>query len=548
VLPTIQLPTIDTGPFHFGGQRGNATLRPATEPWDEWLTRYLPAFFSGDFAPHHVSFWQWVEGIERGERPAPFVAVWPRGGGKSTNAEAAVVRLAAKDARSYFWYVCETQDQADEHVANIAAILESPEIERRHPALSRRRLNKYGHSRGWRRNRLMAESGLVVDALGMDTARRGFKVEERRPDAMVFDDIDGELDTPATTEKKETVITKKLLPAGAPDLAVLVIQNLVTAHGIVARLSDGRAPFLANRVVSGPIPAIDGLITENVDGRDLIIQGRPTWDGQDVTICQSYVDDWGLPAFLAECQHDVYGGLSQIFQPAWWSLEDGRNRYDHTDKHYEFQVTARYLFVDTAFKDKSDNDESAIAVLDLLRDYRVTLRWMWHERILSAYLPDRITDVALQFRDKLHGIIIEDKGSGTTSIQTLRASSPAWIAQLIIPFEPKGAKEYRARNAAVWCPRDVVLFPYPHSALDSWYADFLDSELGQLFRFPNAPHDDMVDTLVMGILYLEHYLKLGWQKRTGQFTEPKTTSTQHTRVSRALQKQKKASNRVAGRS
>lgn len=544
MLPTIQLPAIDTGPFAFGRQGcGKSELRPATEPWDVWLIRYLPAHFSGEFSPHHTAFWQWIEDIERGRRPAPFVAIWPRGGGKSTNAEAAVVRLAAKDARSYVWFVCETQDQADEHVANIAAILESPEIEKRHPALSRRRLNKYGHSRGWRRNRLMTESGLVVDALGLDTARRGFKVEEQRPDMMVFDDIDGELDTPATTEKKETVITKKLLPAGAPDVAVVVIQNLVTAHGIVARLSDGRAPYLANRIVSGPIPAIDGLITENVNGRDMITAGAPTWVGQDETICQSYIDDWGLPAFLAECQHDVYSSAAQIFRPEWWSLTDGKNRYHHDEWERERLVLARYLFVDTAFKDKSHNDESAIAVLDLMHDYRVALRWMWHERIQSAYLPDKITDIAAMFRgdasqsaqSRLLGIIIEDKGSGTTSIQTLRASSPSWIANLIIPFMPHGTKEYRARNAAIWCPRAAVLLPYPHADLDEWYAAFLDDELGQLFRFPHAAHDDMVDTFVMGILYLEHYLKLGWQKRTGQFTEDrKGAPRQHDRVRRAM--------------
>lgn len=537
MLPTIQLPKIDTGPFAFGSpKRDGGSLRPATEPWDEWLTRYLPDYFGGDFADHHAAFWRWVEGIRRGERPSPFVAVWARGAGKSTNAEAAVVRLAAKDERSYCWYISATQDQADEHVANIASILESAEIERRHPALSRRRLNKYGHSRGWRRNRLMTESGLVVDALGLDTARRGFKVEERRPDLMVFDDIDGELDTAETSERKETVITKKLLPAGAPDVAVLVIQNLITANGIVARLSDGRATFLAGRTVSGPIAAVDGLITENRDGRDIIVAGEPTWAEQKLDICQSYIDDWGLPAFMAECQHDVYGGRGQIFLPEWWSLESGRNRYDYDAPENLLPVIARYLFVDTAFKDKRENDPSAIAVVDLTHDYRAALRWMWEMRIESAYLPDKITDVATRFNEdgKLRGIVVEDKGSGTTVIQTLRASLPQALAGLIVDFIPHGSKEYRAKNAAVWCPRDALLLPYPHGALDSWYAAFLDNDLGQLFRFPHAPHDDMVDTLVMGILYLEHFLKLGWQKRTGQVAQRPAGKARHSRVERAL--------------
>jgi hypothetical protein len=47
---------------------------------------------------------------------------------------------------------------------------------------------------------------------------------------MIFDDIDGELDTIETTDKKETIITKKLLPAGAKDCAILFVQNLSSPY------------------------------------------------------------------------------------------------------------------------------------------------------------------------------------------------------------------------------------------------------------------------------------------------------------------------------
>jgi hypothetical protein len=123
---------------------------------------------------------------------------------------------------------------------------------------------------------------------------------------MIFDDIDGELDSIETTDKKETIITKKLLPAGSKDCAILFVQNLVLATGIFGRLYDGSARYLANRIVSGPHPAIIDLKTENVNGRDTIIQGEATWEGQNLAICQAQIDEWGLPAFLAECQHDVY--------------------------------------------------------------------------------------------------------------------------------------------------------------------------------------------------------------------------------------------------
>jgi hypothetical protein len=47
---------------------------------------------------------------------------------------------------------------------------------------------------------------------------------------MIFDDIDGELDTIETTDKKETIITKKLLPAGSKDCAILIRSKPCTSY------------------------------------------------------------------------------------------------------------------------------------------------------------------------------------------------------------------------------------------------------------------------------------------------------------------------------
>lgn len=58
------------------------------------------------------------------------MGIWPRGGGKSTTAEAACVAVGARDVRGYALYISETQDQADKHVESVGAMLESPEFGR----------------------------------------------------------------------------------------------------------------------------------------------------------------------------------------------------------------------------------------------------------------------------------------------------------------------------------------------------------------------------------------------------------------------------------
>ena len=77
-------------------------------------------------------------------------------------------------------YVCASQDQADKHVASIAGLLEQAGVVRR--------LNKFGSPRAWRRNQLQCDNGFTVEALGLDTAARGIKVDEFRPDLIIFDE------------------------------------------------------------------------------------------------------------------------------------------------------------------------------------------------------------------------------------------------------------------------------------------------------------------------------------------------------------------------
>jgi hypothetical protein len=219
-------------------------------------------------------------------------------------------------------YVSATQQQADDHVANIASLLESSGVERHYPALAERSVGKYGSSRGWRRNRLRTAAGFTVDALGLDTAARGVKLDEARPDMIVLDDIDDATDSQETTRKKIISITQKLLPAGSVDAATLAVQNLVHHEGVFARLAgvaSEPADFLADRIVSGPHPALRGFAVEQGAGnRWLITAGEPTWDGQSRAICQKQVDDWGIRAFRAEAQHERTPPVGQAF-PEWSS-------------------------------------------------------------------------------------------------------------------------------------------------------------------------------------------------------------------------------------
>lgn len=345
--------------------------------WHTWLTTCLPTYCVHPFGEHHQRLWEWVWSIEAGKRPESLVAVFPRGGAKSTSAEMAVAALGARKARRYVLYVSETQEQADDHVANVAALLESAEVEHWYPELGRPAVNKQGKSKGWRRNRIRTAHGFVIDACGLDSAARGIKFEDQRPDMLVLDDIDGTHDTPATTAKKVSTVTKQLIPAGSSDMAICAVQNLIVPDGMFSQLIDGRAKFMARRTVIGPVPALEGMATEEDDeGRTVIVAGTPTWEGQNVETCQAMVDDMGISAFTSECQHEVEAPTGGIFDHVTWT---------YTTEAELPALVRTVVWVDPAVTDTDKSDANGIQVDSLGDDGRIYRRWSWMER--SSPLP-----------------------------------------------------------------------------------------------------------------------------------------------------------------
>lgn len=345
--------------------------QPVEADWRTWLTTIFPRHVGNAFAPYHAEFWDWAWGIQPDQRAAPFVGIWPRGFAKSTSVELACAMVAARQTRRYALYVCETQEQADDHVSNVAGLLETPAFAAFYPEAATRRVGKYGNSRGWRRNRLSTASGFTLDAIGLDTAARGVKMDEARPDLLILDDLDGPLDTAATTERKLTTLTHSLLPAGSDAPAALAVQNLVIADGIFGRLADGRADFLADRHVSGPHPAIRNLVTEQRDGRTVLVSGEPTWAAMDLATCQQMIDTEGITAFRVERQHETEAPPGGLFDHlsfrhcAWADVPD---------------LVRVVVWVDPAVTDTDQSDCHAIQADGVARNDDIYRLWSWEDR------------------------------------------------------------------------------------------------------------------------------------------------------------------------
>jgi hypothetical protein len=301
----------------------------------------IPDHMWKEGASFHRRFWEWLDSVGDGPVP-PYVAIWFRGSGKSTQAEMGVVTMGANQKRGYCLYLCRNQDRADDHVMNIGSMLESQAVQERWPQLATRAIGKYGSPKGWRRSRLITAGGLIVDALGLDTAVRGVKIEFRRPDMAVLDDIDDHRDTLNDIEKRLETLSRGLLPALTPNAVIIVAQNLVHPDGVVARVLDKRSDILSTGILDGPIPAVEGLLESD---RELPADGdggrvRAVWpEGFPLEACAEEISRIGMTAFRREMQHEVHSRENALFYNVKWI----RQTVDEIP-----ELTGREMWIDPA--------------------------------------------------------------------------------------------------------------------------------------------------------------------------------------------------------
>jgi hypothetical protein len=476
---------------------------PDTGPWADWLADLFPRFVTHDFAPHHAEFWDHVWAVRSGVLEEPGVYLWSRGHAKSTSAELAAVALAARNTRRYGLYVCRTQDQADDHVQNIAGLLESDAVADRYPHLAERLIGKHGNSKGWRVNRLRCSNGFTVDAVGLDTAARGVKLDEQRPDFIILDDIDDPEDSAETVAKNKRTITFGLLPAGTRDVFVLAVQNLIRRDGIFADLAGLEVPdetgrpvqgptFLQNRRLSGPIPALRGMEHATVDGKVVLTAGEPTWAGFDLADCQEQVTRFGFTAFRSECQHDATDPAGGLFDQLEY------RRCDEDDLPDMVRVA---VAVDPAVTDKDGSDAHGIQA-DGLGEDGIIYRLASIERRMTP-LTCLVAGLTLAFELQADAFVIEDDQGHDTWQSVYREAATlvraglesewerteydAWFSRLVYRQETAGSiGSKKGRASLMLAAYELGWFVHvrgDHETLER-----------SLNRFPKKKPFDLVDS------------------------------------------------------
>jgi hypothetical protein len=295
--------------------------------FEVWLKTLGARTFTGSFSYFHREKWAWYWRITmkrlRGEPLADdelaFLAIWFRGGGKSSHVEWACIAEGAVLGEGYVLYACETEGQALDHVAAIRDRLESSEIAYYYPGLASPEVGLHGNQIGWSKDYLATASGWGIIPVGLEQGIRGGRKKDLRFTMIVLDDVDSEKDSPAQVEKKIKVISRSILPAGQADTITLFAQNLIDEDSVLNQIYTRRTDVLSERIVSGPVKAFEDLELE-VDETNHVWRIKscaPTWPDIDMAAARRFLAKSGRSAFLAEYQHDFTDDRTEKVLPNW---------------------------------------------------------------------------------------------------------------------------------------------------------------------------------------------------------------------------------------
>lgn len=248
----------------------------------------------------------------------------------------------------------------------------------------------------------------------------------------------------------------------------------------------------------------------DLDGEDLMWPER--FNERDVSLNEKALGPYMASGRLQQSPNPKGGS---IIQRQWWQPWDeqeaakyGLEWHAGRREFPTFELVVASL--DTAFKEKEENDFNAFTVwgifLDAQRNRRAMLCYAWQKRLplhgkllqpLPGELPimfrerqkeawglvDLIADTCKRY--KVKRLLIEDKSRGHDVSNELRRlyNRDNWGVQLI---NPVGDKVSRAHSVVPLFTDDVVWAP------DTRWADLV---LNECQKFPKGVHDDLVDSV-----------------------------------------------------
>lgn len=457
------------------------------------LTKYDPlAFALVYFAAHmasedtggqitisefHKELFQEARRWEVPHGPQECRSAWvaPRGSGKSTLGYLLLPMWAlAHGHRNFAMAFADSGPQSTQHLMSFKRALDTTDLLRTdYPELCTPAVRPGGVTVADRQDTYIAQSGAAFMARGADASTLGAKIENRRPDLLLLDDIEPSESVYSLYQKDKRLdtVTSAIFPMS---LSAVVM-------------------FLGTTTMSGSI--MHDLVRQVTEAGSADI---PAWPAQE------RIDVHYFPAIVQDAS-----GVEASLWPARWSLEfllsiRGTRSYA---KNYDNQpaghdggfwqseditlgtsdtLTRRLLVIDPAVTQKRSSDRTGVAVVAFSpTEKRCVVELAVGVQLTGKRLADYLLKLVATYPHAIHRALVEVNQGGDLWPEVLEALPiPVWT------HHAKESKEVRFAR---------VLEAYQKRPTRVLHAERFPVLEAEMLGFPRAAHDDVLDAVAAGI-------------------------------------------------
>lgn len=472
------------------------------------LTKFDPLLFAAVYLPHHlhgdgegledVTLCEFhMELIEYAKTwtknsgkfpPKTFrdTFIAPRHSGKSTWIFTILpMWAAAHKHKGFIAAFSDSADQAEKHLFTFKQELaENERLREDFPSLCEPKA-KANRALLFNSNAILLDNDFVFMVKGADSAALGMKLGAKRPDLLLFDDIEKGESNYGPTEirkRRETLVSDLFYLNSWAPVAVVgtttmpdsIIDQMRKVHDFQKRY-DGDPEMMREEID----PNLRWVLDENFTTHywPVILTDEETSEERSL-----WPEKWSMDV-LNNMRHTRDFSKNMMNRPV--SADEGLWSEEHITIDDIETYTHTVISVDPAVTTKKRSDFTGITVISMGTDKKLYVRHSEQVKMNGEQLKAHIEPLCEKYKADV--LFVETNQGGDLFAQVFKGLPVRYKS-----IRQREKKEIRAEKAFHHYEKGRVMHTAHFPSLEE-----------QMLAFPNVAHDDVLDSMTSGVLYFK---------------------------------------------
>lgn len=195
-------------------------------------------FYLADYVTYHTApFQKEIFALTEDENTKNIFIVAFRGSGKSTIVTTSypLWAILGKQQKKFVLILCQTKAQAKQHMMNLRRELENNTLLKNDLGPFKEETEEWGSG-----SLVFSNSNARITVASIEQSIRGLRHGPYRPDLVICDDIEdvASAKTREGRDKTYDLLTSEVIPAGSPNMKLVVVGNLLHEDSLLMRVKE----------------------------------------------------------------------------------------------------------------------------------------------------------------------------------------------------------------------------------------------------------------------------------------------------------------------